>query len=314
MDLWRDRAAKPMLIGEEGAAFDSPDFIYELKLDGERCLAYLDPKEGTELINKRGVKMLPKVPELAQLHKHVKKRCILDGELAVIKDGMPDFYEIQRRSLMSNRIKIDLAAQRYPACFTAFDILYEAGQDTGLRPLMERKALLSKTVRSESGRFAVSRYIETNGVAMYELTKRQGLEGVVAKRRDSLYFQGKRTRDWIKCKNLLDDDFVVCGYIHKDNNIISIVLGQYRDGQLVYKGHVTMGVSGEPFRRIASAPEIPEPVMEVPAGHGNENAVWLEPSLVCTVKYMMKTNSGGLRQPVLKGLRDDKKPQECVES
>ena len=82
----------------DGEPFDSPDYIYELKLDGERCVAYLDPREGTELRNKRNVKMLPKVPELAELHKQVKKRCILDGELLIIKDGKPNFAEIQRRS------------------------------------------------------------------------------------------------------------------------------------------------------------------------------------------------------------------------
>lgn len=81
----------PMLIGADGDAFDSPDYIYELKWDGERCIAYLDPMEGTELRNKRNVKMLPKVPELAEMHKQIRKRCILDGELMVMKDGKPDF-------------------------------------------------------------------------------------------------------------------------------------------------------------------------------------------------------------------------------
>ena len=77
MDLFEQKNIHPMLIGADGEPFDSPDYIYELKLDGERCVAYLDPREGTELRNKRNVKMLPKVPELAELHKQVKKRCIL---------------------------------------------------------------------------------------------------------------------------------------------------------------------------------------------------------------------------------------------
>ena len=98
MDLFEQKNIHPMLIGADGEPFDSPDYIYELKLDGERCIAYLDPKEETELRNKRNVKMLPKVPELGDLHKQVKKRCILDGELLIIKDGKPNFAEIQRRS------------------------------------------------------------------------------------------------------------------------------------------------------------------------------------------------------------------------
>lgn len=310
-DLYAERDIKPMLIGAESEPFDSPDSIYELKLDGERCIAYLDPEGGTELRNKRNVRMLPKVPELSGLHKHVGRRCILDGELAVIKAGKPDFFEIQRRSLMSNPLKIELAARQYPACFTAFDILYLDDHAVTDRPLMERKGLLQDVATSESPRFAVSRYIEERGTAFYELAKAQALEGIVAKKKDSRYYQDKRTKDWIKIKYLQDDDFVVCGYIPKENNMTSIVLGQYRDGALIYKGHVTLGVGGESFRRIRELSRIDRPAFDVPAG--NEDAVWVEPRLACTVKYMMKTATGGMRQPVFKGLREDKRPEECVE-
>ena len=133
-DIWETKNIRPMLIGTEGQPFDSDEYIYELKLDGERCIAYLD-RDKTILKNKRNILMLPKVPELAEIHKNVNVRCILDGELAVIKDGRPDFFEIQKRSMMSNPVKIDMAAKKYPACFTAFDILYyENRQVTDLRP------------------------------------------------------------------------------------------------------------------------------------------------------------------------------------
>jgi len=306
-DLFELKNIKPMLIGEEGAAFDSPDYIYELKLDGERCIAYLDPNDGTELRNKRNMKMLMKVPELKDIHKHIGVRCILDGELAIIKDGKPDFAEIQRRSLMSNPIKIELAARQYPACYTAFDILYYKDHAVNNLPLMERKKLLDEVIISESARFAKSRYIEEKGIAFYELAEKQDLEGIVAKRKNSLYYFDKRTKDWIKCKNLKDDDFVVCGYIPKENNMTSIVLGQYRDGKLINKGHVTLGVGGESFAKIKKLPNV------APLFEDDKDTIWVEPKLVCTVKYMMKTESGGLRQPVFKGLREDKQPEECVE-
>lgn len=310
-DLFADRSIRPMLIGADGEAFDDPDYIYELKLDGERCIAYLDPKTGTELINKRQLKMLSKVPELSELHRHVKKRCILDGELFCLVDGKPDFSTIQRRSLMSNRIRIDLAARQYPASFVAFDILVLGSDPVMDRPLMERKKLLQGAVKSEEARFAVSRYVEEKGIALYEQAAKLGLEGVVAKRRDSVYVQGKRTKDWIKIKNLLDDDFVVCGWLPKENGMISLVLGQYRDGALIYKGHVTLGVGGRTFRVIASHPRAEGPPFAVPPNH--EEAEWIRPELVCTVKYMERTASGGLRHAVFKGLRDDKGPEECAE-
>ena len=310
-DIWETKNIRPMLIGTEGQPFDSDEYIYELKLDGERCIAYLD-RDKTILKNKRNILMLPKVLELAEIHKNVNVRCILDGELAVIKDGRPDFFEIQKRSMMSNPVKIDMAAKKYPACFTAFDILhYENRQVTDL-PLTERKELLQKAVISENGRFAVSRFIEKNGIQFYALAEQQELEGIVAKRKDSKYYFDKRTKDWIKIKYLQDDDFVVLGYVPKENSMNSIILGQYSNGQLVYKGHVTLGVGGEPFRRIKTLNKTDCPFSEIPKG--NENAVWVTPELVCTVKYMMKTESGGMRQPVFKGLREDKSPEECIDN
>lgn len=310
-DIWETKNIRPMLIGTEGQPFDSDEYIYELKLDGERCIAYLD-RDKTILKNKRNILMLPKVPELAEIHKNVNVRCILDGELAVIKDSRPDFFEIQKRSMMSNPVKIDMAAKKYPACFTAFDILYYENRQVTDLPLTERKELLQKAVISENGRFAVSRFIEKNGIQFYALAEQQELEGIVAKRKDSKYYFDKRTKDWIKIKYLQDDDFVVLGYVPKENSMNSIILGQYSNGQLVYKGHVTLGVGGEPFRRIKTLNKTDCPFSEIPKG--NENAVWVTPELVCTVKYMMKTESGGMRQPVFKGLREDKSPEECIDN
>ena len=190
-------------------------------------------------------------------------------------------------------------------------LYYENRQVTDL-PLTERKELLQKAVISENGRFAVSRFIEKNGIQFYALAEQQELEGIVAKRKDSKYYFDKRTKDWIKIKYLQDDDFVVLGYVPKENSMNSIILGQYSNGQLVYKGHVTLGVGGEPFRRIKTLNKTDCPFSEIPKG--NENAVWVTPELVCTVKYMMKTESGGMRQPVFKGLREDKSPEECIDN
>lgn len=310
-DIFETKDIKPMLISEMSEAFDSEEFIYELKLDGERCIAYLDPNLGTELRNKRNMKMLAKVPELSEIHKQVNSRCILDGELIVLKDGKPDFFEIQKRSLTTNSFKIKLQSAQYPASFIAFDVLYYIDHETVSLPLLERKKILDSLIVTENDRLSVSRFIEKEGIAFYRLAVQQELEGIVAKRRDSRYIFGKRTKDWIKIKNLLDEDFVVCGYIQKENNVISVVLGQYKENTLIYKGHVTLGVSTEDFRAMAAQKRIDfPPFQETPPG--NENAVWIEPNLVCTVKYMMKTGTGSMRQPVFKGLREDKLPEECV--
>ena len=298
-----------MLIGAEQDAFDSPDYLYELKLDGERCIAYLDTT-GTDLRNKRNIKMLSKVPELTAIHKQARCRCILDGELAIIHNGKPDFFLIQRRSMMTNPLKIQTDSQLHPACFTAFDILYYDDHSVTDLPLTERKELLQKVISTESSLLAISRYIESNGTAFYQLAEQQDLEGIVAKRKDSKYYFDKRTKDWIKCKYLKDSDYVICGYIPKAGSMTSIVLGQFRHGLLVYKGHVSLGISSEVFQRILSVPRTENPF---PDWNEGGKTVWIQPKLVCTVKYMMKTDSGNLRQPVFKGLREDKIPTECIE-
>lgn len=310
MDLFEKKGIKPMLITEMQEPFDSPDYIYELKLDGERCIAYLDETE-TVLQNKRSFIMNARFPELNEIHKAANVKCILDGELAVISDGKPDFFEVQRRSILSNKFKIELASAKHPACFTAFDILYYKDKQVTDLPLMERKELLSKALK-ENEQIAVSRFIEEQGTAFYNLAVQQQLEGIVAKRKDSKYYMDKRTKDWIKIKYLKDDDYVVCGYIQKDNNVVSIVLGQYSGNDIIYKGHVTLGVSREDFNVISRTQRIDSPSFPTPKG--NEDAIWIKPINVCTVNFMMKTGSGGLRQPVFKGLRDDKDSHECIEA
>jgi bifunctional non-homologous end joining protein LigD/DNA ligase-1 len=200
-----------------------------------------------------------------------------------------------------------MAAKKYPATYTALDILYYDGEDVTGRSLMERKKLLAKAFK-ENERLALSRHIEEHGTALYELAKAQNLEGIVAKRIDSLYKINSRTKDWIKIKNLKDEDFVICGYIVKsDGGVTSLILGAYRDGHLVRQGHVTLGVSRREFDVIARQPRSVSPF-----DISEDGAVYLEPALVCTVKYMERNKNGGLRQPVFKGLRADKEAAECV--
>lgn len=307
MDMFERKHIAPMLITQNQPPFDSMDFIFELKLDGIRCIAYLD-QTGTVLRNKRNKHLNDLYPELSHIHGQARSRCILDGELVIINEGTPDFFELQRRSLMSNKFKISLSAKKLPVCFTAFDILYYENEQVTDRPLLERKELLLKTV-SESPALAVSRYIETEGIALYNAAKYHELEGIVAKRKDSKYYPDTRTKDWIKCKALLDEDFIVCGYFY-NNNLASIILGSYKGNTLIYRSNVAMGVSRHDFHIISEQQAVSKSFYyDFPEFEG---AIWVLPVLVCTVKFMEYTPNGGLRQPVFKGLREDKSPKECV--
>lgn len=308
MDIFEKKEIKPMLISRETEPFDSKDYIFELKLDGIRCVAYLS-KDECEIRNKRNKRLIIAFPELNDINKMVKKKCILDGELIVAIDGKPNFNEVRRRESITDNFKIKLAALKHPASFVAYDILYLNDKQVTELPLMERKDLINKTV-NENERIAISRYIEEKGIDLYNLTVDQKLEGIVGKKKDSKYYFDKRTNDWIKIKYLLDDDFVICGYIVKSKTISSLILGQYNNNELEYKGHVTIGISGRDFMIISNHNKRDtSPFLDTPKG--NEEAVWIEPNLVGAVMFMARTETGFLRQPVFKGLRKDKLAKEC---
>lgn len=303
MELFEDRCASPMLIAKQQEAFDDPDWIYELKMDGFRCLAYVDAGM-IDFRNKRNMQMLSRFPELAGIYKNVKDRCILDGEIVVLAGGVPDFYRLQKRTMLTDRFKIELEASHFPAAFVVFDCLYQGGRELIWEPLMERKKVLSQLV-AESDRIAVSRYVETQGIQLYQAAEARQLEGVVAKRKDSPYYLGKRTKDWIKFKRMADEEFVVAGYIPKGRHTFSLILGKYRNGVLVYKGHVTSGVTQAAVDMLRFSGK--KPFMLLPVE--NEGAVWVKPDHVCVVEYMPNLQNA-LRQPVFKGFRDDILPEE----
>jgi len=305
MDVFDSKRIKPMLIADQVDPYDDPDSIFELKVDGIRCIAYCD-NTSVDLRNKRDIKLLPRFPELVDIYKYCQKKCILDGELNVLVNGKPDFYEVQKRTLLSDPFKIQLAYTRHPANFVAYDILYYKDKLITDLPLIERKHILANVV-SENKALSVSRYVETSGKILFGLAKQQGLEGVVGKNKNSLYWFGKRTKDWKKVKVMADYEAIAIAYIPKANNMTSLVLAKYdANNNLIITNHVTLGVSLSKLKQYGMK-RSNCPFQEIPKGH--ENAIWIEP-MVCTVEYM-PSEKEGLRQAVFKGIRDDKLPEEC---
>lgn len=306
IDIFDSKGISPMLIAEQVDPYDDNDSIFELKLDGIRCIAYCN-NDSTDLRNKRDMKLIPRFPELMELHNGCKMKCILDGELTVLVDGKPNFYEVQKRTLLSDKFKMQLSYMKYPANFVAYDILYYKDHETIDVPLMERKQILESVI-SESNILSFSRYVESNGVELFNLAKQQSLEGVVGKKKYSLYHYGKRTKEWKKIKVMADYEAIAIAYIPKPNNMTSLVLAKYDDtNNLVITNHVTLGVSLSKLKQQGLQPD-KCPFENVPKNH--EDAIWIKP-MVCTVEYM-PSDKEGLRQAVFKGLRDDKLPEECT--
>lgn len=304
-DIFDQKGIAPMLIADMVDPYDDPDSIFEFKIDGIRSLNYCN-NNSADFRNKRDVKLLPRFPELAETFKNCKEKCILDGELNILTNGKPDFHAVQRRSILTDPFKIQLAATRHPANFVVYDIIYYKDRLINDLPLIERKEIIEKII-SENQFMTKSRYIDTYGKAMYEVAEQECLEGIVGKKKNSLYWFGKRTKDWRKCKVMSDREFIVVGYIPKVNHMTSLVLALFdENNKLIITNHVTLGVSLSKLRE--SGMTVAEcPFIEIPKGH--ENATWIRP-MVCTVEYM-PSEKEGLRQPVFKGIRDDKLPEEC---
>lgn len=308
-NIFDNREAMAMLIAEQQEPFNNSDYLYEIKFDGIRCLAYIN-KDSVDLRNKRNKQVNMQYPELNHIYTQVTDKCILDGEIVVSVNGKPDFYKVQKRALTTDLFKIEMSMTINPATFIVYDILYYKDHEIIDIPLIDRKKLINEII-SENKYIVISRVIEERGIELFNLTKQQSLEGVVAKRKDSKYFYGKRSKDWIKFKHMSDEDFIICGYIKKSNNMSSLILGQYNKARdLIYKGHVTLGSS---IKKVMDHnPTIIEnsPFNYTPSG--NENAIWLKPQLVGVVEYMAN-DKNTIRQPVFKGIRDDKLATECIE-
>ena len=313
MDIFDRRAASPMLIAVESDPFDSTEYLFELKMDGERCLAYLGDGV-TELVNRRHRRLLPQFPELATLHEQVGGRCILDGEMIVGLGGKADFESIKRRTLVKNPFTIRRLAAELPCIFVALDILYKDRELITALPLSERKKVLADTI-SDSTQMSVVRTVDTYGNDFFRLVREKNLEGVIAKRKGSFYRMGKRTREWAKFKNWEEADFVICGYVRKEGvAVASLVLGQYDAAKMLrYKGRVTLGLHREDFAVVEKAPKTKSPLFGEPVPRESADAVWLEPRLVCRVGFMCWTAGKRLRQPFYKQLQPNMQPYAARE-
>ncbi|MGM9969098.1 MAG: DNA ligase [Anaeroplasma sp.] len=306
-NYFKDKDIKPMLIKSNVEPYNDADSIFELKLDGIRCLAYIDNYSVT-LKNKRNKDVTNIYPELQSICENITRKCILDGEIIVLKNGKPNFFAVQKRSLMTDQFKINLAKRKYPVTFVAFDILYYDNESIMNKPLIRRKEILKNNI-IENNRLAITRFIEEDGINLFEIVKSNRLEGIVAKKKDSIYIPGIRTNNWKKIKVLIDEDLIICGYDEKNNDINSIILGYYDNGKLICKGKASLGISQEEKKIIKSFSL--KNRLNKPLFDKYSKAIWIKPMLVGTVEYMHETDNNQMRQPIWKGLRLDKDPNEC---
>lgn len=318
------KSVEPMQATLTEKPFSSPDWYFEPKMDGVRALAFVDG-EDVRLVSRRGIDQTKQYPEVVESLQGQTERMVLDGEIiALSEDGLPSFQAIQQRLGLQRESDIARMRGELPVYFYAFDILWAGGYDVRGGRLCDRKTLLSELLLPD-GCVALLEHFDTDGEAAYKAAVEHGFEGVMAKRRDSVYESGKRGKAWLKVKATTEDDFVVGGFTSglggRTKTFGSLLVGQYDDeGRLVYAGNVGSGFDDRllvSLRKkldsltIGKSPfDVMEPGSTRFARPNDVTITWVKPELVATVKFTEWTNDGHLRAPSLVGMRSDKPPKD----
>jgi len=294
--------------------FSDPGWIFERKLDGERCLAFRSGSQ-VRLMTRNQKEDTSTYPEVTEaLAAQRASDFIIDGEIVAFDGDQTRFARLQQR-LGVRHPGPDLRAE-VPVCYYVFDVLWADDRDVRRLPLRERKQILRKLL-AFAGPLRFTEHKNTDGEAYFRQACASGWEGVIAKRADAPYRAG-RTRDWLKFKCETGQEFVIGGFTDPRGTRTgfgALLLGYYDTGrQLVYAGKVGTGFSRQTLTSLhatLAGLEQDRP----PFGHGRlprSGVHWVQPRLVAQVGFSEWTTGGELRHPRFQGLRDDKDPTDVV--
>ena len=303
---------KPMLAKVASDAFTDKDWIFEIKWDGFRAIAYVEKPFSLRSRNEKELKgNFPELEELTRLSSNL----VVDGEIIVMREGKPDFQTLLERGQAVSKSEIERQTRRAPVTYIVFDILEKDGQPLTNLPLMERKKILKDSLK-EGDHVLLCDYIEERGEEYFKLVLDKGLEGVVAKQEDSCYEEGLRTGSWIKIKKLKTCDCVIFGYTtgeqSRGKTFGALLLGLYDSGKPVYVGKVGTGFTEQMLGILIDKFEKIKTDIAPFTTERGDKVTWLEPKLVCEVAYQVATRDMRLRMARFKRLREDKSPSECT--
>lgn len=285
-----------------------PDWLHEIKFDGYRIMAAIAGGK-SKLYTRSGLNWANKFRDLSELIAQLPARsALIDGEVVVIdENGRSDFGRLQRA----------LKTGEDPLRFYAFDLLELDGEDITRLPLTERKVRLSMLLREAPDSILYSDHVTGDGEKVLRECCRLGLEGIVSKRADRPYVS-RRTLSWVKTKCMGRDEFVIGGWQpseKKERAFSSLLLGEFDNGKLRYRGRVGTGFDAQRLAEIArhlpSLARDRSPFTDVPPAIARK-AKWVEPRLVAEIGYAERTRDGYLRQPSFLGLREDKLASEVT--
>ena len=308
---------KPMKATLVDAPFDDADWIFEVKWDGYRAIAVID-KNGAELISRNNIPFDKYYP-INQILKGWQVNAVIDGEILVLNDkGLSDFGALQNwRSEADGNL-----------VYYVFDILWYEGKNLMSLPLIQRQAILKEVMPANDDRVRQSKVFPTNGVGFFEAAEKIGLEGIIAKKSNSIYTSDLRSKEWLKIKVQRRQEVIIAGFTKNAGTakaFSALVLAVYDGNKLHYVGKVGTGFSDKMQKEMMARfkplitdkspfdvePDVDKPSRFRPQRMGAK-PTWLKPELVGEVAFAEVTSDGIFRQASFKGLRDDKKATDVI--
>ncbi len=307
----------PMLATLVDQPFDDEDWSYEIKWDGYRALAFINKKE-VELKSRNDKSFNDKFYPVYAAASKLNLEAVLDGEIVVMNDkGLSDFGALQNWRSEADGTLI----------YYVFDILWLKGKDLTQLPLVQRRAVL-KSILPDNDVVRMSESFDASGTEFYKAALKMGLEGIMAKKNDSKYYAGVRTKEWLKIKANKRQEVVIGGFTQNDDSnkpFSSLLVGVFDKNKLVYTGKIGTGFNIQTQKDMMkqfeplitkTIPFTEEPDINKPSRFRPDpphaTATWLKPKLVCEVSFTEMTSDGVMRHPSFEGMRIDKKAKDVV--
>jgi DNA ligase D-like protein (predicted ligase) len=295
---------------------EGPEWVYEIKLDGYRAVA-INSKGKLNLYSRNRKSFHRQYPYIIDALSDLSENTVVDGEIVALDDqGRPDFNLLQHSRSQASRI-----------CYFIFDLLVYENRDLTRLTFAQRREIMNSVLKFSSQRIRIAQYFETSAKEMVRATHQQGLEGVVAKRKDNRYEAGKRSGSWTKYRVNRGQELVIGGYVPGSHGLDSIIVGYYRGTDLTYVARVRNGfvpaTRRQVFEKLGHLTVPNCPFVNLPEIHKGrwgdgltaedmEKCVWVRPELVAQVEFLEWTDSDHLRHSKFAGLRDDKDARTVV--
>lgn len=294
---------RPMLCTLVDEPFDDPKWIFEIKWDGFRALAYKKNSQ-VHLLSRDQKSFNERFAPIYRELKKVPGQFVLDGEIVLMDEQGRSYFQL----LQNYREEKDIPASLY---YCVFDIISYQGKDLTHTPLLERKQILNQLLKKRNWKhLRISEYICTYGKKLFNQIKKQNLEGIIAKKKDSFYYS-RRSREWLKIKTKMRQEVVIGGFTEPRGSrkyFGSLLVGVYERKNLIYSGHVGGGFNStslkEVYQQMKKLISKTCPFTNPP--RPNASVTWIEPKLVCEVAFTEWTHDSVMRHPVFQGLRSDK--------